>query len=139
MGRRTECLRLRCTARKPFTHRRWFCKMESNHRCPKTAGLQPACPPWALQIVCRVSDPKGDSCDGGTGRNRTCDTLGFNQLLYLLSYRTKMAVREGFEPSLTLVNSQPHCQSATLQRWYSHKDSNLGCLVKSQEPGPVGR
>lgn len=55
-------------------------------------------------------------------------------MLFQLSYRHKMAVREGFEPSLTLVNSQPHCQSATLQRWYFHQDSNLGCLVKSQEP-----
>ena len=40
---------------------------------------------------------------GASGRNRTIDTGIFSPLLYRLSYRGKLATRNGFEPSTSSV------------------------------------
>ena len=40
---------------------------------------------------------------GASGRNRTPDTGIFSPLLYRLSYRGKLAIRMGFEPTTSSV------------------------------------
>ena len=40
---------------------------------------------------------------GASGRNRTTDTGIFSPLLYLLSYRGKLATRMGLEPTTSSV------------------------------------
>ena len=44
---------------------------------------------------------------GGLGRNRTADTLSFNQVLYQLSYQAIiLTVRTGLEPAISCVTGK---------------------------------
>ena len=56
---------------------------------------------------------------GGLGRNRTADTLSFNQVLYQLSYQANIlkTVRTGFEPAISCVTGR-HVNPYTTGPWY---------------------
>ena len=55
----------------------------------------------------------------GLGRNRTADTLSFNQVLYQLSYQANIlkTVRTGFEPAISCVTGRHVNPYTTEPEW----------------------
>ena len=62
-------------------------------------GSNPLPPPWQGGALPNELHPQ----DGAFGRNRTADTRIFSPLLYRLSYKGKLATRNGLEPSTSSV------------------------------------